>query len=230
MAVICWDFDGTLAYAPSIWSKSAYKSLCETMPENKVDYQTLRELMWYIYPWDTPYDENSRVKGEQWWDYMNEKFAESYMKVGIKKDIAIKAMSKIRAMITNPKNYEVYEDAVDTLIETRNRGHKNILLSNNYPDLEQVVKALGIAEYFEYFIVSGVLGYDKPRIQIFNKAFELYPNETEFYMIGDNPHADILGGKNAGMKTILVHRAFDKNADYCCENLSQVLSVLMENS
>ena len=45
-------------------------------------------------------------------------------------------------------------------------------------------------------------------------------------MIGDNPVADILGGKSAGMTTVLVHKGFAKNADYCFDNLLDICSVM----
>ena len=42
-------------------------------------------------------------------------------------------------------------------------------------------------------------------------------------MIGDNPIADIQGGKSAGKKTILVHQEKDCGADFLCDNLAEIL-------
>ena len=46
------------------------------------------------------------------------------------------------------------------------------------------------------------------------------------YTIGDNPVADIQGGKSAGMKTILVHNDVESAADYSCENLAGIPIIL----
>lgn len=45
-------------------------------------------------------------------------------------------------------------------------------------------------------------------------------------MIGDNPNADIVGGKNANMKTVLVHNEKNNSADYCFNDLKSILDIL----
>ena len=45
-------------------------------------------------------------------------------------------------------------------------------------------------------------------------------------MIGDNPIADIQGGRDAGMGTILVHAAVDSEADWICEKLIDIPALL----
>ena len=62
-------------------------------------------------------------------------------------------------------------------------------------------------------------------MEIFELANIKYPN-AEIYMIGDNVNADILGGKQAGMKTILVHKGYSEHADYCFDNLKEILSLI----
>lgn len=46
-------------------------------------------------------------------------------------------------------------------------------------------------------------------------------------MIGDNPIADIIGGKSAGMKSIFVHKDCYSDADYTCKNLSDIPELLV---
>lgn len=45
-------------------------------------------------------------------------------------------------------------------------------------------------------------------------------------MIGDSVNADIIGGNNAGMTTILVHRGNDENADHCVDDLEQIIEIM----
>ena len=46
-------------------------------------------------------------------------------------------------------------------------------------------------------------------------------------MIGDNPRADVRGGKAVGMKTILVHCNADSEADHSFESLSEIPRILI---
>ena len=46
-------------------------------------------------------------------------------------------------------------------------------------------------------------------------------------MVGDNPIADVKGGKAAGMKTVLVHKGYNAEADYSFDDLMSVLDVEM---
>ena len=157
---------------------------------------------------------------------MNNKIFNDYIRLGVNKNIAKEASQRIRNIIKDVSNYELYPDSVETLKATIKKGHKNVILSNNYPDLIDVIKALGLDKYFDNFVVSAVVGYDKPRPEIFKIAKKLYSNDTEFIMVGDNVYADIKGGNNAGMKTILVHNGQDSNADYCFDDLKSILEVL----
>lgn len=66
-------------------------------------------------------------------------------------------------------------------------------------------------------------------IEIFEYALHIAGNPEICYMIGDNPVADIQGGKGAGMKTILVHN--NVSAEFCkdnmiCENLIDVIKII----
>lgn len=45
-------------------------------------------------------------------------------------------------------------------------------------------------------------------------------------MVGDSLTADIVGGNNAGMKTVLVHRDYDEKADFCLENLKEIFEFI----
>ena len=147
------------------------------------------------------------------------------MSLGIDESQAKLASEKVREIIMLPSNYNLFDDTVAVLEKAKEKGHTNIILSNNYPELEVITDALGITEYFERLIISGLVGYDKPRKEIFDIAKSFYPG-GDFVMIGDNPVADIVGGKAAGMTTVLVHKGYDENADYCFDNLLDICSIM----
>ena len=52
-------------------------------------------------------------------------------------------------------------------------------------------------------------------------------NPDVVYVIGDNPDADIKGGKNMGYTTIAVHECKESDGDYYLENLSDIFKILI---
>ena len=283
MKVFCWDFDGTITHSKSLWSRSVFEALKSVMPQIEDSlFPRIRAHMQSGFPWDTPDDDDCCCKDDAWWEFMEKHFTKSYIKCGIVPRIAEIASKKVHSLIRQPSRYTLYHDAVETLQEARARGAVNLLLSNNYPDLDEVIEELGLTPYFDDMIISGKVGYNKPRREIFELAKQKFPNaeysvknkldssfftrqfvseqkaktelqsehsslwmadeklhtqlshrpfatsrsEMEIYMIGDNLTADILGGKQSGMTTVLVHKGFSDQADYCFDNLISVLSLI----
>lgn len=226
MKVFCWDFDGTLAFSKSLWTGSVFDALKAVMPQIEDSfYHVIRAFMQFGFPWHTPERDYTACTGEKWWELMENHFRESYMKCGIRPEAAETAAKKVRSMIKQEARYALYEDAADTLRTIKERGAVNILISNNYPDLGDILDRLGLSVYLDEVILSAVVGYNKPRRELFDRAKGKYPN-AEFIMIGDNIDADILGGKQNGMKTVLVHKGFSEYADHCFDELRSVLSLL----
>lgn len=222
--IIFWDFDGTLCYSNPLWSKSVYKALKEVDCNTKIDFNDIRKCMAFGFTWHTPDNDYSDLIGEKWWNLTVNKITDDYLSLGVPENIARRAAASVPVIIKNPDNYTLYDDTVYALQKSVEFGNKNVILSNNYPDLSDVVNALGLSQYFDSIIVSANVGYDKPRTELFDYAKSKYPND-DYIMVGDNISADISGGKNAGMKTVLVHRGFCENADYCFDSLSDIYSL-----
>ena len=124
------------------------------------------------------------------------------------------------------ENYFIYEDTEDTLTALKERGYRHILLSNNYPELEEMMGKLGLAAYFDGFVVSAKVGYDKPRREIFELAFRMAGCPEKVYMVGDNPYSDIKGANAFGIPAILVHNSNEGGFDCLkCDNLSDILEI-----
>ena len=225
MSVFCWDFDGTLAYSDHLWSNSVFRALNETVENHSVTFADIRRCNQTGYTWHTPERDFTAFVGEKWWELMNAHFYNSFISLGINEKKAKTASEKVRGIIMLPENYFLFDDTLAVLEAAKEKGHTNIILSNNYPELETITDFLGITKYFDRLVVSGLVGYDKPRKEIFDIAKSFYKDEN-FVMIGDNPTADILGGKSAGMTTVLVHKGFDPNADYCFDNLTDIISIM----
>ena len=222
MKVFCWDFDGTLAYCDHLWSGSVYKAILDTVPDSAVEFAAIRRCNQSGFSWQSPEKVYPDRTGELWWEDMNRHFYKSCLSLGLTHEQSKAVSRKVRGIIMQPENYFLFEGAQEILACVKLCGHKNILVSNNYPDLKIITDALGLTQYFERIVVSGAIGYEKPHPKIFETAVSLFPECNEFYMVGDNVNADIVGGNRAGMKTVLVHNGFDELADYCFENLCDI--------
>lgn len=221
MAVIFWDFDGTLVHSTSLWSSSVYNALMQTDRNITIEFGDIRKCMAVGFTWHTPDNDYSKMTGKKWWDFMVNKIYSDYLSLGVDKEIAASASTKVPVVIKKLDNYILYDDTVKTLKKSIQKGNTNVVLSNNYPDLIDVLDGLDLSKYFDDVFVSAQIGYDKPRKELFEYAKSKYPNEN-YIMIGDSVGADIIGGKNAEMTTVLVHNGYNAEADFCFENLKDI--------
>ena len=83
------------------------------------------------------------------------------------------------------------------------------IITNGFTELQQIrLDRTGFAEVFSPLVISEQVGVAKPHIDIFNHAFALmgHPPKQHILMVGDNPHADVQGGINAGIDTCWLNR------------------------
>lgn len=224
--VVCWDFDGTLVYSHHLWSSNVLEALKVTDPNTDVTFADIRKYMAYGFTWNTPNEDYSNMTNDKWWVFMNKHIYNSYLSLGVDEKIADIATKKVHKIIKRIDNYNLYDDAKETLNTLKNMGVVNVLLSNNYPDLNDILVQLDLVKYFDKIVISAVEGYDKPRKELFEIAKSGYEN-TQFYMVGDNENADVVGGKNANMTTILVHKGYSEKADYCFDDLKSITKIIL---
>ncbi len=223
---IFWDFDGTLVHSNHLWSGSLLRLITAVAPEKGIKLDEVREHMKTGFTWHTPFDDHSELKGEKWWDSILERMREICLALGLDSSVAQAVADRMRAEITDVKNYEIYPDAVEMLLFAKEKGYKNYILSNNYPELESVMEKLGLAEFFDGFTVSAILGFDKPRKEIFEHALKLAGYPEHCFMVGDNPYADVKGANSVGIPSVLVHKDADSEARYTFKNLSDMKVIL----
>lgn len=88
-------------------------------------------------------------------------------------------------------------------LERLRRSFRLATLSNGNADLSRI----GIAHHFEVSLHAGALGCAKPDVRAYvalARALTLKPQEILF--VGDEPHADVVGPRAAGMQTVWVNR------------------------
>jgi HAD superfamily hydrolase (TIGR01549 family) len=95
-------------------------------------------------------------------------------------------------------------NAKETLLYLKRKGIKTAIVTNGEEHFQIAkINQVDLWNYFDIIIISGVIGFRKPDIQIYNMTLEKLgsiPDKTVF--IGDNPNTDIIGAKNAGLHTI----------------------------
>ena len=161
---------------------------------------------------------------------MYRKFAEVYRRFGVEPAAAESLGPYTRELILDVSKYHLYDDTIETLSCVRALGYQNYILSNNYPELRQTMRALGLEGYFSGCVISGEIGLDKPDRAIFEYALALAGHPEHCLMVGDNPRADIAGASNAGIPSVLVHRNTVSNAGHTCAVLSEIPSILATSS
>lgn len=231
--VLFWDFHGTLTKPDNQWVDIALE-LCDThFPEMNIPHSEIKKnLSGKCLPWWTYPDRDTRhlIENDGWWRSCNEEFTKMYIDSGLEPAQAAEIAPLIRPYVVDSKNHRLHDDCIAVLTELKKRGYKNYMLSNNFPELLQLASEMGLDSYFDGIVVSALVGYDKPRKEIFDYARNLAGNPEKCIMIGDNPADDIKGAKLAGFDTILVNNRHPEYSgefcDHICKTLTEMLDVL----
>ena len=220
--VIFWDFDGTLVYPNTRFVDALDLSLKKF--GYHIDRDALTAYLKSAYPW-LNYEISYQNQTDKWWDTLLEKLRPLYDDNKIACTDKDKINASFKDTIVNVYDYVLYPDTQRVLDKCIELGYKNYILSNNYPELDKQVEACNLTKYFSDIIVSSKVGFEKPRKELFDYAKKV-ANCTDGIMVGDNPIADVLGAKQNGLKTVLVHNKCESVADYYFDCLEEILSIL----
>lgn len=228
--VLFWDFHGTLTLPDHTWSDAAMRSILARRPSSTLTWEELHQklrhncLPWWVYP-----EKNTKQLTEKgaWWQYVEQNFALVYQELGFTAKQAQEMAKELRPVLTNPESHRLREDAAEVLSTLQKRGYRQVLVSNNFPELPKIIEALGLKPYFSDLVVSGLVGYDKPNKEMFAYAMSVAGQPRQAIMIGDNPVDDVAGAKAAGLGAIGIDRAASApDADFGAATLSELLEVL----
>lgn len=226
MKYLLWDFDNTLAYRDGMWSSTIY----ELLNDHEYNYLKIEDIGSYLksgFPWHSPEIAHKEFLGEKtWWEYMNEHFKGILKELGIDDNAADNISNCIREKYLNPNKWHIYDDTEYCLKRTVEKGYSNVILSNHVPELEELVKHLGIRKYFTKIYSSANIGYEKPNIKIYEKVIQDLKDAENIIMIGDNYIADIQGAKKAGIEAILVRKANEYNYDKYFATLNELANFI----
>ncbi len=224
--ILFWDFDGTLSEP----NRSFFTALPEAMGAlgYAADQAETTEFLIGAYSWRSPHISYTDSTKELWWDTFFGKIRDFCTEKNIAGEDANKICTRFREILCDVSNYTLYDDTAATLEKCCSLGFKNYLITNNYPEITDNIKKLGLWEFFTDYIVSTHIGYEKPRREFFETARKIAGCTDGGYVIGDNPIKDIKGGKDAGFITVAVRACKNSCADYYLEKISDIFSVISD--
>lgn len=221
-SAIFWDFDGTLSHPNKRFETALYLAITENGYE--ADPSVCEAFLETAYPWKQPF--SLIVTEENWWRLLLQRIRSFCKSIGLPAQAASPICERFRELLIDVGNYRLYEDTISTLAHFQNAGYRNYLLTNNYPEITNNLEALGIKSYFSNFVISSLLGWEKPSPMLYAIAKDIAGNPECCYMVGDNPIADIEGGNRAGMKTIYIHNGFLSTAWNCADTLTDTIPLI----
>ncbi|MDG5472636.1 HAD family hydrolase [Jeotgalibacillus sp. ET6] len=123
-----------------------------------------------------------------------------------------------------------FEGLHTLLYSLRSKGYKLALLTNGREMMQmRSIRGLGIEVFFDQILISEKEGCSKPDAEIFHRALSrLNVRPDQAVYVGDHLENDIIGAKQAGMKTIWKqHRPFnDTQADAEIDQLAELIELL----
>ena len=114
---------------------------------------------------------------------------------------------RVYAEFTDLTNYRLFEDVRAVLEQLRDAGLELGVVSNFEAWLEQLLEELGVIEFFDVRVISGVEGIEKPDPRIFRLAMDragVLPERSVY--VGDNPEFDVGPAAAVGMLPVLIDR------------------------
>ena len=108
-----------------------------------------------------------------------------------------------------------YLDGAKDMLDTLYGKYRLYLATNGIVNVQsRRIKDTGIGKYFDGIFISERIGYNKPDKRFFDIAFTEIPDfkHSETVIIGDTLTSDILGGINAGIKTVYFNPKRKENA------------------
>lgn len=233
--ILFWDFHGTLTEPDSLWSRSLYRAALAACPDCRLTLDDVRaKLDNEGFPWHNPdRDYLHLTEPEAWWQHVNQLFYTTLNRLGFNPEQADNIVPLVRPQITDPANFRLIDQADAVLHDLQKAGWRHIMLSNNFPELPELCNSLGIAEFFDQYIVSASVGYEKPHPEIFRLALEITGHPAICYMVGDNPVADVVGAQAAGIPAILVNRPYPEEGPQAepahrCHTLPALRELLLQ--
>jgi putative hydrolase of the HAD superfamily len=204
-----WDFDGTLATRPGLWSTCVLEVLDEHVPGHAVSRDAVRAALRDGFPWHRAEEPHLELcEADAWWAALDPLLCRAFDLAGLEPGRHADLARAFRARFVDGRvGWEVFDDTRPALTATAEAGWRNVILSNHVPELATMVDALGLSDLVDDVFSSAVMGYDKPHPGAFRHALRACGDPARRWMVGDNPVADIAGAQALGIPALLIRTA-----------------------
>jgi putative hydrolase of the HAD superfamily len=124
-------------------------------------------------------------------------------------DATDRALAELKAWHDRHGLWEEVPDGVAPALQRlREAGMRLAVVSNSNGTVRGLLGRLGLLELFEQVLDSAVEGIEKPDPRIFLRALErLETSPDEALFVGDIYNVDVVGGRRAGLRVVLVDEA-----------------------
>lgn len=158
------------------------------------------------------------------------RFRQLFSELGVERD----PEQTLRIYESHLSRGHFFIPGAEALLETLSKRYALYLVSNGNRTVQKGrLESAQIGRYFKDIFISQDIGADKPNKLYFDRCFARIPyfDPAQAILVGDSPTSDILGGVNAGVRTVWFnpHRRPphpEIRADYEIDDLAQLPPLL----
>lgn len=181
-------------------------------------YSEINDMMWKML------ERKERTRAQ----ILTERFAILYSELGV--DIDADRTWTVYESFLSQGHWFI--DGAPELLEALYKDYELYLVSNGTASVQKGrLESSGIEKYFKGIFISQNIGINKPDKRFFDKVFETIDGfeKDKAIIIGDSITSDILGGINAGIKTLWFNpknKCADIKADFVVSKLSEIPEII----
>jgi putative hydrolase of the HAD superfamily len=204
---VIWDFDETLARRSGGWRHTLVDALDLESPGHGLTATDVEPGLRHGFPWHDWERAHSELSDpDRWWANLRPVLQIAMEQAGVSKPIAERASSRVRSEYVRLDRWSAFPDTEPALDRLRRNGWRQAILSNHCPELPDLVRGLGLWDYFDVVLTSAAIGFEKPHPEAYACALRELGHPQSVWMVGDGPEADIAGALRCGIPGVLVRR------------------------
>jgi putative hydrolase of the HAD superfamily len=204
---VIWDFDETLARRSGRWSDTLVDVLDAESPGHSLTASSFVPGLSQGFPWHEWERGHAELSdSDRWWDSLRPVLGGALEGAGVSKPVANRALSRVRAEYIRLDRWSAFPDTEAALDRLRRDGWRQAILSNHCPELPDLVRGLGLWDYFDVVLTSAAIGFEKPHPEAYARALRDLGHPQVVWMVGDGPEVDIAGALRCGIPGVLVRR------------------------
>jgi putative hydrolase of the HAD superfamily len=133
---ILWDFDGTLATRPGLWSACVIEVLDDYLPGHALVRSDVAPFLESRFPWHDWATVHDRLgNADAWWEPILALIVQAMVGLGVPPAIAPGLAEQFRRSFLDPARWMVYEDSAAALRLSSTQGWRDVIVSNHVPEL-----------------------------------------------------------------------------------------------